>query len=110
MDRHVEAFLEMLAAERGAARNTLLAYRRTSTISSTHVAAGGQAAAGCDAALLQSYMAGLQGAGLSARTAARRLSALRQFHRFLLREGVRADDPDRAARCAATACARCRNI
>jgi integrase/recombinase XerD len=30
---------------------------------------------------------------LSARTAARRLSALRQFHRFLLREGVRADDP-----------------
>ena len=32
-------------------------------------------------------------AGLSARTAARRLSALRQFHRFLLREGVRADDP-----------------
>ena len=31
--------------------------------------------------------------GLSARTAARRLSALRQFHRFLLREGVRADDP-----------------
>ncbi|HST74519.1 MAG TPA: tyrosine-type recombinase/integrase, partial [Acetobacteraceae bacterium] len=31
--------------------------------------------------------------GLSARTAARRLSALRQFHRFLLREGVRPDDP-----------------
>ncbi len=38
-------------------------------------------------------MAGLQRAGLSARTAARRLSSLRQFHRFLLREGVRADDP-----------------
>jgi integrase/recombinase XerD len=38
-------------------------------------------------------MAGLTRAGLSARTAARRLSALRQFHRFLLREGVREDDP-----------------
>ncbi len=38
-------------------------------------------------------MAGLQRAGLAARTAARRLSALRQFHRFLLREGVREDDP-----------------
>ena len=38
-------------------------------------------------------MAGLARAGLAARTAARRLSALRQFHRFLLREGVRADDP-----------------
>jgi integrase/recombinase XerD len=38
-------------------------------------------------------MAGLQRAGLAARTAARRLSALRQFHRFLLREGIREDDP-----------------
>ena len=38
-------------------------------------------------------MANLQRAGLSARTASRRLSALRQFHRFLLREGVRDDDP-----------------
>ncbi len=38
-------------------------------------------------------MAGLHAPGLSARTAARRLSCLRQFHRFLLREGVRADDP-----------------
>jgi len=27
VDRHLEAFLEMLAAERGAARNTLLAYQ-----------------------------------------------------------------------------------
>jgi integrase/recombinase XerD len=38
-------------------------------------------------------MASLHTRGLSARTAARRLSALRQFHLFLLREGVRADDP-----------------
>ena len=39
------------------------------------------------------YLAALAARGLSARTAARRLSALRQFHRFLLREGMRADDP-----------------
>ena len=38
-------------------------------------------------------MASLHARGLSARTAARRLSALRQFHLFLLQEGVRADDP-----------------
>ena len=83
----------MLAAERGAARNTLLAYQADLDDFAAFAAARGQPPAGCDAATLQAYMAGLQRAGLSARTAARRLSALRQFHRFLLREGVRADDP-----------------
>ena len=93
MDRHVEAFLEMLVAERGAARNTLAAYAADLTDFAAFAAARGQAAARADAAVLQAYMAGLATAGLSARTAARRLSALRQFHRFLLREGLRADDP-----------------
>jgi len=93
LDRHVEAFLEMLAAERGAARNTLLAYERDLTDFAAFAAARGQAVAAADGATLQAYMAGLQAEGLSARTAARRLSALRQFHRFLLREEVRRDDP-----------------
>ena len=93
MDRHVEAFLEMLAAERGAARNTLAAYEADLADFAAFAGARGQAVAGADAATLQAYMAGLGKAGLSARTAARRLSALRQFHRFLLREAVRADDP-----------------
>lgn len=93
MDRHVEAFLEMLAAERGAARNTLAAYSLDLTDFGAFTAARGQGIAVADPACLQAYMAGLQAQGLSARTASRRLSALRQFHRFLLREGVRADDP-----------------
>jgi len=93
VDRHIEAFLEMLAAERGAARNTLAAYQGDLTDFSAFAAGRGTAVSGADAAVLQSYMASLRAAGLSARTAARRLSALRQFHRFLLREGVRADDP-----------------
>ncbi|HEY2621624.1 MAG TPA: tyrosine recombinase [Acetobacteraceae bacterium] len=93
MDRHVEAFLEMQAAERGAARNTLLAYQADLDDFAAFAAARGHAPAGCDAPLLQAYMAGLQRAGLAARTASRRLSALRQFYRFLLREGVRGDDP-----------------
>jgi integrase/recombinase XerD len=93
MDRHVEAFLEMLAAERGAARNTLVAYSRDLDDFAAFAAARGQPVAGADSATLQAYMAGLQTAGLAARTAARRLSALRQFHRFLLREGIREDDP-----------------
>jgi integrase/recombinase XerD len=93
MDRHIEAFLEMLAAERGAARNTLAAYQADLTDFATFATARGQAVAVADAAALQAYMAGLGKAGLTPRTAARRLSALRQFHRFLLREGIRPDDP-----------------
>lgn len=92
-DRHVEAFLEMLAAERGSARNTRLAYELDLTDFATFVERRGGAVAKADAAAVQAYMASLHDAGLSARTAARRLSALRQFHRFLLREGTRADDP-----------------
>jgi integrase/recombinase XerD len=83
----------MLAAERGAARNTLLAYQADLEDFAAYAAARGRSLSGSDADLLQGYMGGLQRAGLSARTAARRLSALRQFHRFLMREGVRADDP-----------------
>ncbi len=91
MDRHVEAFLEMLAAERGAARNTLEAYRRDLEDFGRFVGACGAGLASAEQ--VQAYMAGLARAGLAARTAARRLSALRQFFRFLLREGVRGDDP-----------------
>ena len=93
MDRHVEAFLEMLAAERGAAHNTLLAYQADLGDFAAFAAAQGKTPANCEAVHLQAYMRGLQRAGLSARTAARRVSALRQFHRFLVREHVRADDP-----------------
>lgn len=83
----------MLAAERGAARNTLAAYEADLNDFAAFTARSGAAVGAADPDILQSYMAGLQRAGLSARTAARRLSALRQFHRFLLREGIRADDP-----------------
>jgi integrase/recombinase XerD len=93
VDRHIEALLEMLAAERGAARNTLLAYQADLEDFGAFAAAKGQSLAASDATVLQAYVAGLQRAGLAARTAARRLSALRQFYRFLLREGVRVDDP-----------------
>jgi integrase/recombinase XerD len=92
-DRHCEAFLEMLAAERGAARNTLLAYDRDLNDFAEFAAGRGEAVAAASAETLRRYMAGLGSQGLKPRTAARRLSALRQFHRFLLREGIRPDDP-----------------
>ena len=92
-DRHIEAFLEMMAAERGAARNTLLAYGRDLEDFSAFAASRGEKPAEATAETLRGYMARMGAEGLKARTAARRLSALRQLHRFLLREGIRADDP-----------------
>jgi integrase/recombinase XerD len=93
MDPRVDAFLEMLTVERGAARNTIESYTLDLDDFSEFAAGQGQATANADANTCQSYMASLHARGLSARTAARRLSALRQFHLFLLKEGVRADDP-----------------
>lgn len=86
----LEAFLEMMAAERGAARNTTDAYRRD--LEDVLVALGGDLAT-ADPDSLRTYLRGLAAIGLSPRTQARRLSALRQFYRFLAREGHRADDP-----------------
>jgi integrase/recombinase XerD len=93
MDPKVDAFLEMLTVERNAARNTIASYTNDLHGFAEFAAGRGQAVAEADAVTCQAYMASLQAMGLSARTAARRLSALRQFHLFLLQEGVRADDP-----------------
>jgi integrase/recombinase XerD len=90
-DPSVEAFLEMLAAERGAARNTLAAYASDLADFAGVVAPRRPAEASPDD--IAAYLARLSAAGLSPRTAARRLSALRQFFRFLAQEGLRADDP-----------------
>jgi integrase/recombinase XerD len=93
VDRHVEAFLEMLAAERGAARNTIAAYEADLADAESFARRRGLTLATQDAATLRGYLTALEAAGLSERTAARRLSALRQFHRFLVRENIRSDDP-----------------
>jgi integrase/recombinase XerD len=89
----LEAFLEMLAAERGAARNTLAAYRRD--LLDFRAAAGRLAEAGAED--VRAYLADLARRGLAATSQARKLSALRQFFRFLVAEGIRADDPTAAA-------------
>jgi integrase/recombinase XerD len=91
--RHLESFLEMLAAERGAARNTLLAYRRDLEAFAGFAAARGEDAASASETTLRAFLAHLEAEGIAARSAARKLSALRQFHLHLLRERVRPDDP-----------------
>ncbi|MCC7283455.1 MAG: tyrosine recombinase [Acetobacteraceae bacterium] len=87
----VEAFLEMLAAERGAARNTQLAYARD--LAAFAGGLGGRPAAAAAAEDVRSHLALLHRQGSAPRSAARRLSCLRQFFGFLLREGYRSDDP-----------------
>ncbi len=83
----------MLAAERGAARNTRLAYSRDLADFSSFAATLCQRPSAATPATLTAYLAHAHAAGLSPRSAARRLSCLRQFYRFLAHEGVRQDDP-----------------
>jgi integrase/recombinase XerD len=89
----VEPFLEMLAAERGAALNTQEAYRRDLAAFGAFLAARGRRLENAGAEDIRAFMGRLAQAGMAPRTAARRLSALRQFYRFLVSEGRRGDDP-----------------
>ncbi len=85
----LEAFLETLTAERGARANTLAAYRRD--LDDARLSMGRLAAAA--APDVEAYVAALAARGLSAATVRRRLSALRQFYKFEIESGLRADDP-----------------
>ena len=91
--RLIETFLEMLVAERGAAPNTIDGYRRDLQTFADYLTRRGGAVETAASDDIRAYLASLSQAGLSPRTAARRLSALRQLYRFLFTEGVRDDDP-----------------
>ncbi|ARN82764.1 tyrosine recombinase [Methylocystis bryophila] len=92
-ERQLDCFLEMLAAERGAARNTSDAYRRDLSDYIAHLARSGAEPATATLEHLRDYLGALQHRGMSAATQARRLSALRQFHKFLFVDRHRSDDP-----------------
>jgi integrase/recombinase XerD len=83
----------MLLAERNAARNTREAYARDLAEFARFAARRGAKLEAADAPLLRGYLASLARAGMAPRTQARRLSALRQFYKYLAGEGRRADDP-----------------
>jgi integrase/recombinase XerD len=90
----IDAFLEMMAVERAAARNTLTAYEKDLIDARLFLASRGDLD-GASAEAVEAYFADLGARGLSPATAARRRSALRQFYRFVLGEGWRDDDPSR---------------
>ncbi|HWU26670.1 MAG TPA: site-specific tyrosine recombinase XerD [Rhizomicrobium sp.] len=88
----IEAFLDMMSAERGASPNTLEAYARDL------VAFEEETGRLRDAARddVKCYLAKLAKSGAATTSQARRLSALRQYFRFLYAEGLRSDDPTMA--------------
>src|SRR5437868_13913345 len=90
--RLIELFLDMLAAERGAAVNTLAAYTRDLADFSGHLAGARRTVAAASSDDVRAYLAALSGRGFSAASVARRLSAIRQLFRFLYAEGHRTDD------------------
>jgi integrase/recombinase XerD len=86
----IEAFLEMMSAERGAAENTLSSYRRDLEDAAEQL--GGRLAE-ADAGAIRAYLGDIASRGFAPTSQARKLSALRQFYKFLYAEGLRADDP-----------------
>ncbi|MFD2184677.1 site-specific tyrosine recombinase XerD [Rhodoplanes azumiensis] len=92
-DRHVDLFLDMIAAERGAGKNTLDAYARDLADVSDRLQAVGRSVLDARTEDLRAYLAGLSARGFKATSVARKLSAVRQLCRFLYAEGHRKDDP-----------------
>ncbi|WP_423066426.1 site-specific tyrosine recombinase XerD [Devosia sp. CN2-171] len=91
----VEAFLEMMSAERGAARNTIAAYRRDLRDYQDFLERRNASPTSAGREEVTAYLAFLDAQGIAASSSARKLSAIRQFHKFLAADAVRGDDPTR---------------
>ena len=89
----ISQFLEMIAAERGAADNTLQAYRRDLDDFLRHLATRNQALPVVVPADISAYLRAISESGLAPASRARRLSAIRQLFKFLASEQLIAEDP-----------------
>jgi integrase/recombinase XerD len=89
----IELFLDMVAAERGGAKNTLAAYTRDLSDFSAELHKVGGTLAGASTEDLRGYLGLLAKRNFAPSSVARRLSAIRQLYRFLYSEGHRGDDP-----------------
>lgn len=91
--RRIEAFLDTLRAERGAADNTIDAYRRDLEDASEFLRANRTSLVDAGERDLSAFVRDLHERGMSAATVSRRLSALRRFFRFQLGDNERQDNP-----------------
>ena len=96
--RHIDAFLEMMAAERGASDNTLAAYGRDLEGWNAALSKAKSSLLTCGTGALEAVLSNWALAGLAPSTAARKLSALKQFCLFLQMDGVRKDNPAHSLR------------
>jgi integrase/recombinase XerD len=92
-ERLIELFLDMLAAERGAAANTIEAYRNDLEDLSAYLRSKRTSLIAADTQKLRGFLADLDERGFKASSLGRKLSALRQLYRLLYAEGHRSDDP-----------------
>jgi integrase/recombinase XerD len=90
---HAEAFLEMMSAERGAAKNTLISYEKDLEELRSFLIERKVAMTSASSADLQAFLSHMAREGYKASSQARRLSAIRQFYKFLYAENIREDDP-----------------
>ena len=89
----VETYLEAASIENAASDNTLAAYRADLDLYTGFLAGRGRSLLDAATDDVEDFVAGLAAEGYAAATQARRLSAVRQLHKFLYTEGRRADDP-----------------
>ncbi len=91
----IENFLEMMSVERGAAKNTIAAYLRDLEDYLGFLQGKKTSFLKAKREIIISYLTKLHQQGLAASSISRRLSSIKQFHQFLLLEGLRKDDPTR---------------
>jgi integrase/recombinase XerD len=92
-DSHLAAFLDMLTAERGASPNTIDAYRGDLEGFLDYLSDGSVAPLAAGTQNIQGYIAAMANAGQAPTSRSRRLSAIKQYYRFLFAEGLIEADP-----------------
>lgn len=92
-DSHLVAFLDMLTAERGASPNTIEAYRGDLEGFLDYLSDGSVAPLAAGTQNIQGYIAAMANAGQAPTSRSRRLSAIKQYYRFLFAEGLIEADP-----------------
>ena len=93
MTDHIELFLEMMSAERGAAAHTISAYQRDLELCEGQLRGFGKSLQSAGTGHLEGLLAAWAKTGLAASTSARRLSSLKQYYLYLQTEDLRKDSP-----------------
>ena len=93
-DKYIDSFLEMIVAERGASPRTVVSYRRDLDDLSAYLRKNQKITlVRAKHDHLKNYLRQLAAQNLTVKTQARRLSAIREFYRFLFSENIVVSNP-----------------